>query len=184
MKKPGSHLIYLICISLMEGISSIISLIFAKSILSVILFIIFLCVSIRIAGLRSVDYLLRTVGLYYSRGEKMDIKRKKELLEMYKNRHPEMGVISYRCKETGEAFLSISKDTRADFNSTNMKLSSNYHPNKRLQELWNQYGPEGFERSVIKVLKYDDPNEDQTTKLENLREQCLASDPNARRMWR
>ena len=32
----------------------------------------------------------------------MDIKRKKELLEAYKNRYPEMGVISYRCKETGE----------------------------------------------------------------------------------
>lgn len=34
----------------------------------------------------------------------MDIKRKKELLEIYKNRHPEMGVISYRCRETGEVF--------------------------------------------------------------------------------
>jgi len=29
----------------------------------------------------------------------MDTKRKKELLEAYKNRHPEMGVIFYRCKE-------------------------------------------------------------------------------------
>jgi hypothetical protein len=55
----------------------------------------------------------------------MDIKRKKELLESYKNRHPEMGVISYCCKETGEIFLGISKDTKADFNSTNMKLSAN-----------------------------------------------------------
>ena len=42
----------------------------------------------------------------------MDTKRKKELLEAYKNRHPEMGVISYRCKETGEVFLGISKDTK------------------------------------------------------------------------
>ena len=41
----------------------------------------------------------------------MDIKRKKELLEAYRNRHPEMGVISYRCKETGELFLGISNDT-------------------------------------------------------------------------
>ncbi len=114
----------------------------------------------------------------------MDIKRKKELLELYKNRHPQMGVISYRCRETGEVFLGISKDTKSDFNSTNMKLSSNWHPNKQLQQLWNQYGPEGFERSVIKVLKYDDPNEDHTEKLESLREQCLAADPNARRIWR
>lgn len=114
----------------------------------------------------------------------MDLQRKKELLEWYKHRCPEMGVISYRCIETGEVFLGISKDTKSDFNSTNMKLEANWHPNKRLQELWNQYGPEGFERTVVKVLKYDDPNEDYTEKLENLREQCLAADPNARKIWR
>ncbi len=114
----------------------------------------------------------------------MDIKRKKELLEIYKNRHPEMGVISYSCKETGEVFLGISKDTKSDFNSTNAKLSANLHPNKQLQELWNIYGSVGFELSVIKVLKYDDPNEDHTEKLEILREQCLAANPNARRIWR
>ena len=113
----------------------------------------------------------------------MDIKRKKELLEAYKNRHMEMGVISYCCKETGEEFLGISKDTKADFNSTNTKLSAKWHPNKRLQELWNKYGLEGFELSVIKVLKYDDPNEDHTAKLEGLREQFLAANPNARRIW-
>lgn len=113
----------------------------------------------------------------------MDLKRKKELLEIYKNRHPEMGVISYRCIETGEVFLGIAKDTKSDFNSTNMKLTANLHPNKRLQELWNKYGSEGFELSVIKVLKYDDPNEDHTAKLESLREQCFAADLNARRIW-
>jgi hypothetical protein len=58
----------------------------------------------------------------------MDIKRKKELLEDYKNRYPEMGVISYRCRETSEVFLGISKDTKSDFNSTNMKLAANWHP--------------------------------------------------------
>lgn len=114
----------------------------------------------------------------------MDKARKKELLEAYKNRRPEMGVISYRCKETDEVFLGISKDTKTDFHSTNFKLTANWHPNKRLQELWNKYGREGFELSVIKVLKYDDPNKDHTEKLESLREQCLAANPNARRIWR
>lgn len=114
----------------------------------------------------------------------MEINRRKELLELYKNRRSEMGVISYRCKETGEVFLGISTDTKASFNSTNMKLSINWHPNKRLQELWNQYGEEGFELSVVKVLKYDDPHEDHTEKLEQMLEQCLAADPHARRIWR
>lgn len=95
-----------------------------------------------------------------------------------------MGVLSYRCKETGEAFLQASKDTRADINRLNVKLSSNFHPNRRLLELWNKYGMEGFEISVIKVLEYEDPLQDQTAKLEALREECFAADPNAKKVWR
>lgn len=38
---------------------------------------------------------------------RMDMKRKKELLQEWKNRHPEMGVISFYCNSTGEAFLGI-----------------------------------------------------------------------------
>lgn len=113
----------------------------------------------------------------------MDKRRKKELLEMYKNRHPEMGVISYHCKGTDDVFLGISTDTKADFNSINMKLSAKMHPNKLLQELWNKYGLEGFELAVVKVLKYDDPHKDHTEKLESMREECFADNPNARKIW-
>jgi hypothetical protein len=114
----------------------------------------------------------------------MDMKHKKELLEEYKIRCPEMGVISFRCNATGEEFLGISKDTKADFNGNSFKLSSGGHPNKRLQELWTQYGESGFELSVSKVLKYEDPKEDHTAELEVLREQCLVSNPQARKIWR
>lgn len=47
-----------------------------------------------------------------------------------KNRHSEMGVISYRIKETGEVFLGIYKDTQADFNSTNAKGSLGEEPGR------------------------------------------------------
>ena len=114
----------------------------------------------------------------------MDIKRKKQLLEEYINRRPEMGVISFRCMATNESFLGISKDTKADFNSTSTKLAANYHPNKRLQELWNQNGVENFELSVMKAIKYEYPTDDHTAELEALREQCLAQDKQARRIWR
>lgn len=129
--------------------------------------------------------LFLSIYIYYDVEVKMmDIKRKKELIESYKNRHPEMGVITYKCKETGEVFLGISKDTKADFNSNNLKLKAKMHPNKRLQELWNKYGSECFELSVVQILKYDDPNEDYTAELESLREQCIAANPDARRIWK
>lgn len=114
----------------------------------------------------------------------MDINRKKQLLEEYKHRKPEMGIISFRCIETGEVFLSTSKDTKADFNSTRCKLSTNSHPNKRLLSLWNQYGECGFELSVLKTLKYEDPHADHSKELEELCEQCLENDKNASRIWR
>ena len=113
----------------------------------------------------------------------MDLKRRKELLEEYRNRRPEMGVISFRCKETGESFLGISNDTKASFNSTRAQLSGRMYPNKRLMELWKQYGEEGFELAVLKVLKYESPLDDHTKELEELRESCLEDDEKASILW-
>ena len=114
----------------------------------------------------------------------MDKAQKKALAEEWKNRRPEMGVISLRCKETGEAFLGIAKDTKAAFNSVRAKLTGGIHPNKRLMELWKQYGEEGFELSVAAALEYEDPQEDHTGELETLRELCLAEDKNAVKLWK
>ena len=114
----------------------------------------------------------------------MDKAQKKALAEEWKNRRPEMGVISLRCKETGEAFLGTAADTKAGFNSIRAKLSGGLHPNRRLQELWKQYGEAGFEFSVAAVLEYEDPAEDHREELETLREICLAEDPKASKIWK
>lgn len=114
----------------------------------------------------------------------MDANRKKELLQAYKDRRPEMGVICCHCTATGETFYGISTDTRADFNSNQAKLSMNSHPNKRMQQLWREHGASGLAWTVAKVLKYEDPLADYTEKLEQLREACLAADENAKKIWR
>ena len=114
----------------------------------------------------------------------MDKAQRKALVEEWKNRCPEMGVISILCKATGESFLGASKDTKADFNSNRVKLSSGTHPNKRLRALWEQYGESGFEFLVIAHLKCEDPTKDYTAQLEKLREQCLLEDANAVKIWR
>ncbi len=114
----------------------------------------------------------------------MDKMRRKELQLEWKNRHPEMGIISVRCSATGEIFLGTSKDTRASFNSNRMKLSTRNHPNKQLQAMWNQYGEDAFEWSVYKLLKYENPEEDQTEKLPELLEQCLEEMPQAGKIWK
>ena len=112
----------------------------------------------------------------------MDIKRKRELLEAYKNRHPEMGVISFQCGATGEIFLATATDIPAKFNRIRFQLSAGNCPNKRLQELWTQYGEGSFEFQVVKRLEYDDPKEDHNEELETLYELCLLEYPTARRI--
>lgn len=114
----------------------------------------------------------------------MDMKRKRQLIEEYNNRKPEMGVLSFCCTETGETFLCLSKDTKASINSNRFKLSANGHPNKRMQALWNQYGEKSFEVSVMQVLKYENPNDDHTEELEKLLTQCLALNDTFRRVWK
>lgn len=115
---------------------------------------------------------------------KPDAARKKQLLEDYKNRRPQMGVIALTCRETGEAFLGASKDTRADFNSLCFKLSAGGFPNRRLQQLWAQYGRQGFELTVLETLEPKEPREDEGPRLEALRQAYLDRDPKASKIWR
>lgn len=110
----------------------------------------------------------------------MDKQRKKELLQTWQDRQPEMGVIALSCQATGECFLALSKDTRADFNSIRFQLSANSHPNRELQNLWNVHGDEQFAFSVVKTLKYDRRDDDHSEALAELLAQCLQERPEAK----
>lgn len=114
----------------------------------------------------------------------MDTTRKKELLADYKNRHPEMGVISCQCIATGKLFLAPAADIPAKCNRIRFQLAAGSCPNKHLQELWNQYGESSFVLDTAKPLEYKDPNEDHTEELETLYELCLLEHPDARRIWK
>lgn len=109
----------------------------------------------------------------------MDEARKRQIIRAWKFRKPDYGVISIRCKRTGDTFLAAVNDTKRAFNRHTFQLDANGHPNHRLQELWNEYGREGFELTVAAKLEYDDPTEDQTGPLQELLETCLEENPDA-----
>lgn len=113
----------------------------------------------------------------------MDKERRKQLQESYKNRKPPMGVIAFTCRETDESFLCACTDTKAGFNRSLLQLSIGSHPNKRLQELWKQYGEAGFEQRVIEALDYEHPEDDHREDLETLLDLCLARDDKAVKMY-
>jgi hypothetical protein len=115
----------------------------------------------------------------------MDENKKKLLLLKYKYRRPEMGIIYFKCISTGDIFIGISKDTKADINSNSFKLRGKLHPNHILQKMWNENGINNFEIGVLEVLPYDKNDKDKddyTKELESLYERKLRNFPNARRI--
>ena len=117
----------------------------------------------------------------------MEERSRRELKEEYKSFRPPMGVLSFRCRETGESFLVASRNIPADVNSVTFKLNSGYHPNRKLLALWKEHGDEGFEVETLQELAYredDDGTFDYTDDLQELREMCLDADPKAQKLWK
>jgi len=60
-----------------------------------------------------------------------------------------MEMLSFYYNAAEALFLCLSKDTKAEINSNQFKLSAKLHPNQRMQKLWNQYGEASFDMPVI-----------------------------------
>ena len=114
----------------------------------------------------------------------MDAQRKKELKAQYLETRPQMGVLCFTCKATGERFLLASRNVQTDITSVTFKLNSGYHPNRHLLELWKQFGEEGFETSLVEELEYREGEADYMEELRALRDLCIERDPHALLLWK
>lgn len=114
----------------------------------------------------------------------MDKEKRKQLQEAYKNRRPQMGVIAITCRATEESFLCACSVTKAGFNRSLLQLGIGSHPNKRLQELWKQYGEAGFDQRVAETLEYENLEDVSRDDLDTLLDLCLSRDDKAVKMYR
>lgn len=112
----------------------------------------------------------------------MDKSRKKELTAQWKERHPEMGVVSVQCGTTGEAFFTTTRDAAGWFNRHRFELLGGHHRNRRLQTLWNTYGEGDFTCAVVSALEYETEGDVTADDLKELLELCLAEHPEARKL--
>ncbi len=114
----------------------------------------------------------------------MDNDRKRQLQQAYKERQPEMGIVSFCALPEHTAFLAWAKDTQAVINSNRFQLSANSHPNQALQKLWNQNGPAQFAITVLETLPYekDSDKDDYSQDLQTLLELCLSRDSKAQKL--
>lgn len=109
----------------------------------------------------------------------MDKEQKKALRAQYDERKPDMGII---CWKKGTAmWIAISKDVKADHNSSLFQLRLGSWPNRELQAAFTQ-DPESFEWSILKKLDHEDRDEDHSEELELLYQLCLEEYPDARQM--
>ena len=99
------------------------------------------------------------------------MERRKELLEMYKQMKPDMGIFVIQSRQSQKCFLEVSQNVKAKINSTTFQLNANTHPNKELQKEWNEYGEANFDIEVLEKLKYseDESKTDYREELEILK---------------
>lgn len=112
----------------------------------------------------------------------MENKTKQEVRQDYKNRNPEMGILSFYCIQTNESFLGISKDIEVGFNSSKFQLSNSMHTNEKLQKLYDLYGEPGFEYRVISKLDVVDLTKCYDQDLKELLDVCLMEIPNSMKL--
>lgn len=109
----------------------------------------------------------------------MDKDRRKELREQYDNRHPDMGVVTWR--HGNDIWVMTTKDANADYNRTSFQLRLGSWPNRELQDAYNA-DPNGFVWTLEKQLKYEELNEDHSDDLEILLMDFIDKHPDAKPM--
>ena len=105
--------------------------------------------------------------------------RKKELKLEYRQRKPDMGILSVTCTPTGEKFYGICGDYQAEVNSNMAKLSGGMHPSDKLLALYTKYGKEAFVWQLSERLDYIDGRDDYRDDLVTLLQLILEEDSNA-----
>ena len=97
--------------------------------------------------------------------------RRKELKQLYKQMKPEMGIFLVQALDDGRCYLQATPDLKGAINSTRFKLDAGWHPNRELQQAWQERGAANFVFTVLDKLEYDkdETKTDYSEELEILR---------------
>lgn len=85
----------------------------------------------------------------------MDAKRKTELKQAYKSATPRAGVFKIHSSATGQAWVGTAANVDAIKNRIWFTLRMGNHPNKGLQQAWNESGADAMFFEVTETFKED-----------------------------
>jgi hypothetical protein len=77
---------------------------------------------------------------------------RKALIREYKESGRPMGVFRVRNTVNGKALVGTSTNLPAMLNRSRWQLSMGAHVNRKLQQEWNQFGPDAFAFEILDVL--------------------------------
>lgn len=86
-------------------------------------------------------------------------KTRKEIHRQYKERVKPSGVFQIKNKANGKILLGSSLNLEGPLNKHRFMLRINSHPNKELQQDWNDLGPDQFTFEILETVQVQDsPN--------------------------
>lgn len=81
--------------------------------------------------------------------------KKKELKEEYLQMKPSMGIFAIHCKLNNKYYIEATQDLKSRMNRAVFQLKWGSHPNKELQNDWNELGEDNFTVEILDTLEYD-----------------------------
>ncbi|MFZ5515285.1 MAG: GIY-YIG nuclease family protein [Candidatus Zhuqueibacterota bacterium] len=96
---------------------------------------------------------------------------RKQARQHYKQTPRPAGVILIKNLVNGKMFIDSSPNLNVAFNKHKAQLKFGSHRNQRLQQDWNQFGPDNFSFEILEQLKLqEDVNYNYTDDLKILRQ--------------
>jgi hypothetical protein len=81
---------------------------------------------------------------------------RREAIREYKERKVRCGIYAVRCTATSEAWVGLSRNLDAQWNSIAFGLRTGGHANRALQAVWNAHGEPAFAFEALEVLDDED----------------------------
>ena len=124
---------------------------------------------------------------YYrnSEGEAVKNMNKKELINEYKQREIEMGIIKIHNNITGYSYIDVCNDLYKPFEGIKFRLGLGRVKVKSFQEEWNKYGENAFTFEIVERLdsKKEDSEEQKSDDLNELLKLWLESNSEGLKLY-
>ena len=86
----------------------------------------------------------------------MDKKRRKALIEQYKQIKTYMGIVQVKNNVNGKIIIDTCSNLKNRWLTLKWQLDMGRHPNSQLQKDWNEFGPEAFTYEILEKKETDE----------------------------